>query len=224
MDQGNGFQKISGDLTYNNPDKMGDIPFQTITTISESPLEFGVIYVGTDDGKVHATRDGGTTWAEVMYGIAENRWISRLEASRYEKGTVYMSQNGKRHDDFKPYLWKSTDYGKTWQNITANIPSGPINVIREDPKNANVLYVGTDLGVYVSVDGGQKWHVLANQLPTTFVHDLVIHPRDDIMVIATHGRGMYAMDVQSIQKNDVEDEDEGEEEKEPQDSAGEVDN
>jgi photosystem II stability/assembly factor-like uncharacterized protein len=220
MDQGNGFLKISGDLTYNNPDKMGDIPFQTITTISESPLEFGVIYVGTDDGKVHATRDGGTTWTEVMYGIAEDRWISRVEASRYEKGTVYMSQNGKRHDDFKPYLWKSTDYGKTWQSITANIPSGPINVIREDPKNANVLYVGTDLGVYVSVDGGQKWHVLANQLPTTFVHDLVIHPRDDIMVIATHGRGMYAMDVQAIQKNG----DEDEEEKEPQDSAEAVDN
>jgi hypothetical protein len=169
---------------------------------------------------VHATRDGGTTWTEVMYGIAEDRWISRVEASRYEKGTVYMSQNGKRHDDFKPYLWKSTDYGKTWQSITANIPSGPINVIREDPKNANVLYVGTDLGVYVSVDGGQKWHVLANQLPTTFVHDLVIHPRDDIMVIATHGRGMYAMDVQAIQKNG----DEDEEEKEPQDSAEAVDN
>ena len=110
-----------------------------------------------------------------------------------------MSQNGKRHDDFAPYLWKSVDFGKTWQDITANIPSGPINVVREDPKNPNVLYVGTDLGVYVTVDGGQKWHVLANNLPTTFVHDLVIHPRDDIMVIGTHGRGVYALDVQSIQ-------------------------
>ncbi len=217
LDQGNGFERISDDLTYNDPAKLGDISFQTITTISESPLEFGVIYVGTDDGKVHVTRDSGTTWSEIMYGIAEHRWISRVEASRFEKGTVYMSQNGKRHDDFAPYLWKSTDYGKTWKNITANIPSGPINVVREDPKNAKVLYVGTDLGVYVSVDGGEDWHVLANQLPTTFVHDLIIHPRDDIIVIATHGRGMYAMDARPIQKHGIE---EAEEEQEEQANEG----
>ncbi len=111
-----------------------------------------------------------------------------------------MSQNGKRHDDFSPYLWKSTDCGRTWLNIAANIPSGPINVIREDPRNPQVLYVGTDLGVYVSVDGGQSWDVLANNLPTTFVHDLIIHPREDIMVIATHGRGMFALDVRPIQE------------------------
>jgi photosystem II stability/assembly factor-like uncharacterized protein len=217
MNQGNAFEKISGDLTRNDPGRMGDIPFQTITTISESPLEFGVIYVGTDDGRVHVTRDSGTTWSEIMYGIAEDRWISRLEASRYAKGTVYMSQNGKRHDDFTPYLWKSTDYGETWKSIKANIPSGPINVIKEDPKNGNVLYVGTDLGVYVSVDAGREWHVLDNQLPTTFVHDLIVHPRDDMMVIATHGRGMYALDVRPIQKHGSEDEEM--EEKEPQESS-----
>jgi photosystem II stability/assembly factor-like uncharacterized protein len=113
-----------------------------------------------------------------------------------------MAQNGKRHDDFTPYLWKSVDFGKSWRSIVANIPSGPINVVREDPKNKDVLYVGTDLGVYVSNDGGKQWHVLANQLPTTFVSDLVIHPRDDIMVISTHGRGMWAMDVRTIQDPD----------------------
>ena len=198
-DRGDKFEKISPDLTYNDPDKMGDIPYQTITTISESPFQLGLIYVGTDDGKVHVTHDGGNHWEEIMYGIAPQRWISRIVASQYDKGTVYMTQNGKRQDDFRPYLWKSTDFGKTWQNASANIPSGPINVVREDPKNSKVLYVGTDLGVYVTVDGGEKWHVLANNLPTTFVHDLIIHPRDDIMVIATHGRGMYALDVQSIQ-------------------------
>ena len=127
-----------------------------------------------------------------------------------------MSQNGKRHDDFTPYLWKSTDCGKSWQNLAAKIPSGPINVVREDPKNANVLYVGTDLGVYVSVDAGQSWDVLATDLPTTFVSDLIIHPRDDMMVISTHGRGIYALDVRPIQefgKEKEEPKEEGEEEK-----------
>ena len=116
--------------------------------------------------------------------------------------------------------------GKTWKNLSAKIPSGPINVIKEDPKNANVLYVGTDLGVYVSVDGGQAWHVLANQLPTTFVHDLIVHPRDDIIVIATHGRGMYAMDARPIQKHGIEEAEEKQdeqaaesEEKQQQESA-----
>ncbi len=111
-----------------------------------------------------------------------------------------MSQNGKRDDDFAAYLWKSTDYGKTWREITNNIPCGPVNVIREDPKNKDILYVGTDLGVYVSVNGGAQWHVLANNIPTTFVHDLVIHPRDSILAAATHGRGMFAMDVNHLQQ------------------------
>jgi hypothetical protein len=111
-----------------------------------------------------------------------------------------MTQNGKRDDDFTPYVWKSTDYGRTWRSITNNIPLGPVNVIREDPKNQNVLYAGTDVSVYVSLDGGQHWQVLTNSLPSTFVHDLVIHPRDDILVAATEGRGMYAMDVRPIQQ------------------------
>lgn len=198
-DRGDKFEKISPDLTFNNPDRQGDIPYQTLTTISESPFELGVIYVGTDDGRVHVTRDGGTKWDEITTGIPRDRWISRIVASRYDKGTVFMAQNGKRNDDFRPYLWKSTDYGATWHSLVGDIPCGPINVVREDPKRPDVLYVGTDLGVYVTVDGGVKWQVLANNLPTTFVHDLIIHPRDDIMVIATHGRGMYALDVRPIQ-------------------------
>ncbi|NIM90604.1 MAG: hypothetical protein GTO17_06610 [Candidatus Aminicenantes bacterium] len=202
MNRGDTWERISPDLTYNDPDKMGDIPYQTIFAISESPLKFGLIYVGTDDGKVHVTKNGGVAWSEIMDGLPYKKWVSRIEASAYDEGTVYMSQNGKRHDDFAAYLWKSTDYGKTWEDMTGNIPCGPINVIREDPKNKNVLYVGTDLGVYVSIDGGKSWQVLANNLPTTFVHDLRIHPRDDIMVIGTHGRGVWALDVSYIQKCD----------------------
>ena len=199
MNRGDDMQKISPDLTNNNIEEIGDISYQTISSISESPFKFGVLYVGTDDGNVYMSPDGGGQWVKKDKGIASNRWISQIVASQHRDGTVFMAQNGKRNDDMKPYLWKSDDSGNTWKSIVANIPSGPINVIREDPKNKDVLYVGTDLGVYVSTDGGAKWNVLANQLPTTFVSDLVIHPRDDIMVISTHGRGMWAMDVRSLQ-------------------------
>ena len=108
--------------------------------------------------------------------------------------------NGKRHDDFTPYLWKSTDYGATWTSIVNDLPLGPVNVIKEDPENPDLLYVGTDLSAYTSIDGGQSWKVLSDELPASYVHDIVIHPRDDIMVAATHGRGMFALDVRPIRQ------------------------
>ncbi len=200
MDRGDKWETISPDLTDNNVDELGDIPYQTLMSISESPFKFGLIYVGTDDGHVWITHDDGENWDQIERGIPRKKFISRIVASAYDEATVYMTQNGKRDDDFTAYVWKSTDYGRTWRSITNNIPLGPVNVIREDPKNENVLYVGTDIGVYVSIDGGQSWQVLSNDLPTTFVHDIIIHPRDDIMVAATHGRGMYAMDVRPIQQ------------------------
>lgn len=200
LDRGDGWERISPDLTFNDPPKIGDIQYQTIFAISESPLEFGLIYVGTDDGRVHVTRDSGRHWEEITEGLPRGKWISRIAASAFDEATVYMSQNGKRDDDFAAYLWKSADYGQAWQDISANIPCGPINVIREDPLNRNILYVGTDLGVYVSVDGGKVWQVLPQHFPTTFVHDLIVHPRDSILVAASHGRGMYAMDVRHLQQ------------------------
>jgi len=200
MNRGDSWEKLSPDLTYNDKNKQGDIQYQTIFTISESPLKFGLIYVGTDDGRVHVTRDSGITWTEITRGLPQGKWVSRLAASAFDLGTVYMTQNGKRDDDFAAYIWKSTDYGKTWAAISNNIPCGPVNVIREDPKNKNILYVGTDLGVYVSIDGGKYWHTLIDQLPTTFVQDLAIHPRDSILLAATHGRGMFAMDVSRLQQ------------------------
>jgi photosystem II stability/assembly factor-like uncharacterized protein len=199
LNMGEKWEKISPDLTWNDTTKSGDIPYQTIFTLSESPLRFGTIYAGTDDGRLHVTQDGGLHWKEITSGLAKNRWISRVIASAYDAGTVYATQNGKRDDDFAPYIWKSVDYGKTWKSIVANIPSGPVNVLREDPVNKDILYVGTDWGVYVSLDGGNRWNALSDGLPTTFVHDLIIHPRDLIMVAATHGRGMFAMDVSYIE-------------------------
>lgn len=200
--RGDDLEKISPDLTNNQLEEIGDIPYQTISSISESHQKFGHIYVGTDDGNLWVTPDGGETWNRIHQGLKANRWISQVEASHHTEGTVYVAQNGKRWDDFTPYLWKSEDGGENWTSIVANLPSGPINVIREDPKNKNVLYVGTDLGAYVSTDTGKSWHVLGSRLPTTFVSDMVIHPREDILVISTHGRGMWAMDVRSIQNPD----------------------
>ena len=198
MNEGETWEKISSDLTYNLDEKKGDIPFQTIFTISESPLKFGVIYAGTDDGRVWMTKNSGTDWTEINSGLPYGKWVSQMESSSFDKGTVYMTQNGKRDDDFAAYVWKSEDYGQTWIDISANIPCGPVNVIREDPQNENILYVGTDFGVYVSLSKGKSWESLPGNLPTTYVHDLVIHPRDDIAVIGTHGRGVWALDVKLI--------------------------
>ena len=162
------------------------------------PLKYGLLYAGTDDGRLWVTKDGGKAWTEITAGLAPGKWMSRVVASAYELGTVYLTQNGKRDDDFTPYVWKSTDYGKTWTSIAKGIPVGPVNVIREDPVNKDILYVGTDMGVYVTTDGGKTWTVLGGGLPTAYVHDLVIHPRDNIIVIATHGRGMWALDADKV--------------------------
>ncbi len=195
FDRGAGLEPISPDLSHDDPDRAGDIPYQTITTISESPLRFGWIYAGTDDGRLHLTRNGGAKWREIGLDLAEDRWISRVVASASDLETVYVAQNGKRNDDFAPYLWRSNDAGTSWHSIAGGIPSGPINVVREDPRDARTLYVGTDLGVYISRNRGRSWDVLGAGLPTTYVHDLAIHPRDDVMVAATHGRGMWVLDL-----------------------------
>lgn len=195
FNEGETWKKISPDLTYNHPDKKGDIPYQTIYSLSESPVKFGVLYAGTDDGRVWVTKNSGDDWSEIVKGLPYGKWVSHMEASRVAEGRVYMSQNGKRDDDFAAYIWKSEDYGQTWESIKANIPYGPVNVIREDLKNENILYVGTDYGVFVSMNRGESWETLVGNLPTTYVHDINIHPRDDIAVIATHGRGMWALDI-----------------------------
>jgi len=198
LDRGDTWERISPDLTTNDPATRGDIRYETLFTISESPLKYGLLYAGTDDGRLWVTRDGGKAWTEIAAGLAPGKWMSRVAASAFALGTVYVTQNGKRDDDFTPYVWKSTDYGKTWTNLANGIPVGPVNVIREDPVDGNILYVGTDMGVYVTVDGGKSWAVLGGNLPTVYVHDLIVHPRDNIVVIATHGRGMWALDADKV--------------------------
>ena len=205
MDKGETWQKISPDLTYNNPAQQGNLPyaiqFATITAIAESPFKFGVLYAGTDDGRVHVTKNGGDAWTEITAGLPFNKHVWSITASKYDPATVYITLVGREDDDFAPYVFKSTDYGKTWTSIVANLPGGPMNVLREDPKKKDVLYAGSDLGVYVTTDGAKTWNYLGSGLPNTPVWDLQIHPRDNALVIATNGRGMWIIDdVSSLQK------------------------
>jgi len=204
MDRGDRFEVLSPDLSTDVPERRGDIPYQTITTIAESPLRFGRLYVGTDDGRLHATRDSGATWTEVGAGLAPARWISRVEASRYAEERVYVAQNGKRNGDFAPYLWRSRDGGSRWQSIARGLPLGPVNAFVEDPRDEHTLYVGTDLGVYASRDDGESWTVLGRGLPTSYVHDLAVHEREDVLVAATHGRGVYLLDLSDLRERPAE--------------------
>jgi hypothetical protein len=202
LDRGDHWHSISPDLTTNTTNKPGTrySVHGTISTISESPFRFGLIYVGTADGNVQVTRNGGLSWNKIMRDLPKDRWISRIIASRYDEATVYVTLNGLRNDDFTAYIFKSTDYGTTWEDIKNNLPCGPINVLREDPKKKDILYIGTDLGIYVSLNQGRKWHSLGSNLPTAYVHDIAVHSRDDMLVIGTHGRSVYVTDVHPMQE------------------------
>ncbi|MGM0473244.1 MAG: WD40/YVTN/BNR-like repeat-containing protein [Bacteroidota bacterium] len=198
-DRGGTWDKISPDLTYNDPEKKGDISYQTISVMDESVFNSKLLYAGTDDGRLWRTKNGGNSWKEIRKEPMPVRWISRVVASQHDFGTVYVTQTGRRDDDAQVYVWRSTDYGDTWEDIAANIPAGPVNVIREDPGSDSILYLGTDVGVYVSTDRGQQWRVLGD-LPCTYVHDLAIHPRDNMIIVATHGRGMFVLDADPVNR------------------------
>ncbi|MGZ5248563.1 MAG: WD40/YVTN/BNR-like repeat-containing protein, partial [Flavitalea sp.] len=166
------FHTISPDLTKGG--RAGDIPYGTITTISESPTRFGLLYVGTDDGNIQVSKDAGATWTLVNETptkkgqtsvLAPNLWVSRLIASKFKEGRVYATLNGYRNDDFNSYAYVSEDYGSTWIKIGKDLPAEPVNVIKEDPKNEDIIYVGTDGGLYVSFDRGQSFMMWNGGLP-----------------------------------------------------------
>ncbi|HVL68696.1 MAG TPA: hypothetical protein VM364_15645 [Vicinamibacterales bacterium] len=201
--RGDSWERISPDLTSNDPKQMlpksaSEIPYQTVTVVEESPRVKGLIYAGTDDGKLHVTSDAGKTWTELTSRIPSRKWYSRVVPSQHADQTVYVTQRGREDDDFAPYIYRSTDGGKTFSSIAPNIPAGPVNVIREDPSNPNVLYVGTDFGAFITTDGGKRWQVLGGNLPSTQVSDLVYHARDQMIVISTYGRGVWVMDAQRL--------------------------
>lgn len=220
LNKGDSLVAISGDLSNGKRD--GNVPFGTITTIAESPTRFGLLYVGTDDGNVQISKDNGYSWQliskledvkEVKSKKSKSKtvasdsrltthglWVSRVIASRYKEGRVYVTLNGYRNDNFNPYLYVSDDYGTTWKQLGKDLPMEPLNVIREDNKSDSILYVGTDGGLYVSFDQGNSFMKWDGGLPVSVpIHDIAIQEREDEIVLGTHGRSLYVANLNDIQ-------------------------
>lgn len=184
--------------------------YPTLTAIAESPLQAGVLYVGTDDGLLHVSMNDGKDWTDVtskLPGLPKSTWINTLEVSRHSAGTAYVAINNYRNDDYANYLYKTTDFGKTWTSIVGDLPPNRVvRTMREDPRNPDVLYLGTELGLFVSIDGGKHWVELKNNMPTLAFNDLVVHPRDNDLVLGTHGRGIWILDnLNAIQELSAQD-------------------
>jgi photosystem II stability/assembly factor-like uncharacterized protein len=210
VDGGVRWRAISPDLSKNDPattsletggltpDRSGAETHATVVSLSESPRVPGLLWAGTDDGNVHVTKDDGATWTrvdEAIPGVPPGLWVSDVEASAHDAGTAYVCFDGHRSDDFGTWVFKTTDYGATWVETGRSLPPGhPVHVLTEDPKNPRLLFVGTEFGVFVTLDGGASWRPLMNGMPTVAVHDLLIHPRDNDLVAGTHGRGLYVLD------------------------------
>ena len=194
---------ISDDLTTNDEEKKkGNVPHCTITTISESRRKAGVLWVGTDDGNVWVTEDDGKKWTKAeIPGAPEKYWVSRVYASPHDTGTAFVSYTGFREEDFKPYLFKTTDYGKTWTSANGNLPDQQIAVVWQDTRNENLVFVGTEMGLHVSLDAGKTYSRFMKGLPTaTPVQDLVVHERESDLIIGTHGRGIYIVDISPLRQ------------------------
>jgi hypothetical protein len=198
---------LSGDLTHGKI--AGTVPYGTLTTISESPLKFGLIYIGTDDGNIQVSKDGGYTWTLVNVSVGASKkfnlilskmWVSRVTASQHKEGRVYATLNGYRYDNFLPYLFVSEDYGATWKQLGTDLPAEPLNVIKEDAVIENIIYVGSDNGLYASFDKGKTFMDMNNHLPRVPVHDLAIQARDNELVVGTHGRSIYIASLDSVHK------------------------
>ena len=196
-DKGDSWQLTSKDLT--NGGKKGNVPYGTITTIAESPIVKDLLYVGTDDGLIHVSKNGGKTWKNISQNLPQDMWVSKVYASSHNEKVIYASLNGYRWDNFSPYLYKSENYGKTWTSISSNLPDSPINVVIEDNINQNILYVGNDHGVYVSLDSGINWEPFSSGLTSAAVHDLVIQKDENHLLIGTHGRSIYITEIEKIQ-------------------------
>ena len=198
LNQGSDWDITSEDLTQGG--KKGNVPYGTLTTIDESPFQFGLIYVGSDDGLIHVSKDGGNTWKNVSEGLIEDQWVSRVEASNHKKGRVYAALNGYRWDNFEAMVYVSENDGESWSRIGQNLPNESVNVIKEDPVNENLLYVGTDHAMYISLDRGKTFMLLDETLPKVAVHDVVVQERENHLLIGTHGRSIYKVDVTELQQ------------------------
>jgi len=210
-DFGKSWEQISPDLTTNDPAKQknagGPVAVEntgaeyhsTIISLAESPLKKGQIWAGTDDGNLQLTEDGGKNWSNItknVAGVPANSPVSHVEPSRVNAETAYVAYERHMFDDFRPYIYKTTDGGKTWRQVAGNLPAKAyVQVVREDPKNTNLLYAGTELGLFASYSGGNEWVPLnLKNMPNVSVHDIVVHPRDNDLIVATHGRSIWIFD------------------------------
>ncbi len=198
MNQGEDWEAISDDLTQGG--KAGNVAYGTLTSISESPFQFGLLYTGSDDGLVYVSKNGGGDWMKITSTLPKDLWVSRVIASSHKKERVYITLNGYRWDNFKPYVYISDSYGESWKDISSNLPASAVNVIKEDPVNEDLLYLGTDNGAYVSFNRGESWEVFSKDIPNVAVHDLVIQPEAKHLVLGTHGRSLYLADISLLQK------------------------
>ena len=195
LNRGENWEIISPELTATSRG--------SLTTIAESPRRAGVLWTGSDDGRVCLSRDGGRTWTDVtarIPGLPPAGHVTRIEASPFDAATAFLSVDRHRQEDYRPYLYVTSDFGETWKALHETLPQeGPVHVVRQDPRNPQLLYVGTEFGLFVSLNAGKIW-LPVRQLPPVAVHDLVVHPRDPELVIATHGRGIYILDVHALQQ------------------------
>ncbi len=220
VDWGDGLEPISPDLSYNDlekvkistestggitPDVTGAETYGTVVSLAESPLQQGMIFAGTDDGRVWITRDDGGEWTEItdrFEGVPPNTYVSRIEPSHFDSDRFYVTFDNHRVNDFAPYVYVTDDGGRRFRSIASNLPTGSadfVHVVREDLRNENLLFVGTDLGVYVSTNRGASWQRFMDGLPAVPVHDLAIHPRDRELIAGTHGRSIWIVDIAPLQ-------------------------
>ncbi|MCA6364803.1 MAG: glycosyl hydrolase [Bacteroidetes bacterium] len=197
MNKGDDFTAISGDLTRGG--RTGDVPYGTLSTIHESPVQFGLLYTGSDDGLVHVSKNGGETWTRISDALPQHLRVNRVIASAHVKSRVYVVLSGFQWDHFAPYVFVSEDFGATWKQIATDLPHEPVNVIREDPVNPDLIFIGTDNGLYCSLNRGLTTMRMNGGLPAVAVHDIVIHPREHEILIGTHGRSIYKAYIGDLQ-------------------------
>ncbi|MCG6186939.1 VPS10 domain-containing protein [Maribellus maritimus] len=208
LNRGETWEEISPDLTDNDPKKTwgkGHIQYCTISTLDESPVKAGIIWAGTDDGHVQLTTDFGHTWTDltpnlVKAGAPASMWVSKVFPSNHDSATAYISKCGLTDDIMDAHIYITRDFGKTWKKITNGLPGSPVNVVIEDNKNPNLLFAGNDLGVYVSTNGGENWLPFKANMPNVVVRDIMIHPRENDLIVGTYGRAAWITDISPLQQ------------------------
>jgi len=208
VNRGMSWEEISPDLTTNDAEKIagkGHIMYCTITTIAESVLRRGMIWAGTDDGRIHVTDNNGLNWRNrtpslVKSGGPENKWVSRIVPSSHKAYRAYLTLSGYREDDFRAYIYRTENLGRTWKDISGDMPDTPVSVIVEDRVNRNLLFAGTDSGIYFTLNGGKNWTLLKNNLPPVPVRDIVIHEKTGDLVAGTYGRGVWVTNITPLQE------------------------